>query len=180
MNEALNSDLYEPTAMTLATVNQRGITSVRAVLLKGFDERGFVFFTNYDSAKAKDLEKNPNASLLFFWAELERQIRIVGEVKKVSMEESEEYFSSRPRESQLGAWASKQSKVIASREILENKFEEIKKKYENKPVPLPPYWGGFRVIPNKFEFWQGRENRLHDRIRYRLIKRKWKIERLSP
>jgi len=180
MNEAIKSNLLDPNAMTLATASKEGIPSARTVLLKGFDERGFVFYTNYESTKAKDLDENPNAALLFLWIELERQVRISGEVEKVSQADSEEYFISRPRESQLGAWASKQSSVIASREVLERQFEEMKKRFENKEIPLPPFWGSYRVIPKRIEFWQGRESRLHDRICYTLIDGKWKIERLSP
>src|SRR4030065_2440114 len=137
MNEAIELKLLDPNAMTLATASKEGIPSARTVLLKGFDERGFVFYTNYESTKAKDLDENPNAALLFLWIELERQVRISGEVEKVSQADSEEYFISRPRESQLGAWASKQSSVIASREVLERQFEEMKKRFENKEIPLP-------------------------------------------
>jgi pyridoxamine 5'-phosphate oxidase len=180
MNEAMQSNFIDPTAMILATATKDGIPSARTVLLKGFDLNGFVFFTNYKSSKAKDLEENPVASLLFLWMELERQIRIVGNVERVSEEESKKYFATRPRASQLGAWASEQSSVIPSREFLEQKFEEYRKRFENQEVPLPPFWGGYRLIPNRFEFWQGRENRLHDRIRFSLDKGIWKIERLSP
>jgi len=180
MNEAIKSDLLEPNAMILATASKEGIPSARTVLLKGFDKRGFVFYTNYESSKSKNLGENPIASLLFFWVELERQVRITGKVEKVSQADSEAYFISRPRESQLGAWASKQSSVITSREVLEKKFEGMKEKFEGKEIPLPPFWGGYRVIPQRIEFWQGRENRLHDRISYTLHAGKWKIERLSP
>lgn len=180
MHEAINSNLLDPNAMTLATATKEGIPSARTVLLRGFDDKGFLFFTNYESSKAKDLIANPVASLLLFWVELERQVRISGKVEKVRREDSEKYFVSRPQGHQLGAWASKQSKIISSREILEKQFEEMKKRFENKEVPLPPFWGGYRVIPNKFEFWQGRESRLHDRICYSLEKESWKIERLSP
>jgi pyridoxamine 5'-phosphate oxidase len=180
MNEAISSNLLEPNAMILATASKKGIPSGRTVLLKGFNESGFVFYTNYESAKASNLFENPIASLLFLWLELERQIRITGKVEKVSQAESEEYFRSRPRESQLGAWASKQSSVIANREVLEKKFEGMREKFEGKEIPLPPFWGGYRVIPQRIEFWQGRENRLHDRISYTLHAGKWKIERLSP
>lgn len=180
MNEAVNSNLLDPNAMILVTASKEGFPSARTVLLKGFDERGFVFYTNYESAKAKDLDENPNAALLFLWVELERQVRISGKVEKISQADSEEYFSSRPRESQLGAWASKQSSVIESREVLETKYEEMKKRFESKEIPLPPFWGGYRVIPQRIEFWQGRESRLHDRICYTLDAGKWKIERLSP
>lgn len=180
MNDAIESNLLEPNAMILSTANKNGIPSARTVLLKGFDEKGFVFFTNYMSAKAKDLGENPNTALLFLWLELERQIRITGKVEKLSNEESEKYFSSRPRESQLGAWASKQSSVIANRKVLEEQYEDMKRKFDGKEIPLPPFWGGYRVNPQRIEFWQGRESRLHDRICYTLDAGKWKIERLSP
>lgn len=180
MDEALESNLIEPNAMILATSSKKGVPSVRTVLLKAFDDKGFVFYTNYESSKAKDLNENPIASLLFLWLDLERQIRITGKVEKVSREESEKYFSSRPHESQLGAWASKQSSVIANREVLEKQYEVMKQKFDGKEIPLPPLWGGYRVIPHNIEFWQGRERRLHDRICYTLDAGKWKIERLSP
>jgi pyridoxamine 5'-phosphate oxidase len=180
MNETISSNLLEPNAMILATTSKESLPSARTVLLKGFDDRGFVFFTNYESAKAKELEENSFASLLFLWLELERQVRITGKAEKVSREESEKYFISRPRDSKLGAWASKQSSVIVNREVLEKKFEGMREKFEGKEVPLPPFWGGYKVIPQRVEFWQGRENRLHDRILYSLDKGIWKIERLSP
>lgn len=180
MNEAIESNLLEPNAMTLATASREGIPSARSVLLKGFDERGFVFYTNYESSKAKDLVNNPFASLLFFWIELERQVRITGKVEQVSQQESVKYFSLRPRDSQLGAWASKQSTVIENRHVLENQYEEMKKRFENIEIPLPTFWGGYRVIAYKFEFWQGRESRLHDRICYTLDSGNWKMKRLSP
>ena len=180
MNEAIESKLLEPNAMILATASKKGIPSARTVLLKGFDEKGFVFYTNYKSSKARDLDENPNAALLFLWAELERQIRISGKVVQVSREVSEHYFRSRPREHQLGTWASWQSRVLENRNELEKRFEEMKKRFEDKEIPLPPFWGGYQVIPQRIEFWQGRESRLHDRICYTLIDGKWKIERLSP
>jgi len=180
MNEAIESKLLEPNAMILATASKKGIPSARTVLLKGFDEKGFVFYTNYKSSKARDLDENPNAALLFLWAELERQIRISGKVVQVSREVSEHYFHSRPREHQLGTWASWQSRVLENRNELEKRFEEMKKRFEDKEIPLPPFWGGYQVIPQRIEFWQGRESRLHDRICYTLIDGKWKIERLSP
>jgi pyridoxamine 5'-phosphate oxidase len=179
-NEVLKSDLKEPNAMILSTASSKGIPSVRTVLLKKFDEEGFVFFTNYTSHKAKDLNENPNAEILFLWLELERQVRISGKVEKVSSEESEEYFHSRPTNSQVGAWASKQSSVIPNREFLQEKFTEYAEKYKDGKIPLPPFWGGFRVKPLEFEFWQGRESRLHDRICYQRKKDKWEIVRLSP
>ena len=180
MDEAISSNLIDPNAMILSTANKNGIPSARTVLLKGFDEKGFVFFTNYESAKAKDLAENSFASLLFLWLELERQVRITGKAEKVSREESEKYFISRPRDSQLGAWASKQSTVIPNRKILESKFEGMREKFEGKEVPPPSFWGGYKVIPQRVEFWQGRENRLHDRICYSITEGEWKIERLSP
>lgn len=180
MNEAIESNLREPNAMILATSSKEGIPSARTVLLKGFDEKGFVFYTNYKSSKAKDLEENSFASLLFLWLELERQVRIGGKVEKVSRKVSENYFHSRPRDHQLGAWASKQSSVISNRQVLETQFEEMKNRFENREIPLPPFWGGYLVKPHRIEFWQGRESRLHDRICYKLIDSKWKIERLSP
>jgi pyridoxamine 5'-phosphate oxidase len=180
MNEALDSAILDPNAMVLSTVSVEGIPSARIVLLRNFDEKGFVFFTNYESAKANDLQSNNNVSLLFFWAELERQIRVTGIAEKISQEESEEYFNSRPREHQMSAWASKQSSVIENRKTLEDKFDEMKKHFEGKHIPLPPFWGGFRVVPQKFEFWKGRESRLHDRICYRNETGEWKIQRLSP
>jgi len=179
-NELLKSDVREPNAMILATASAGGIPSARTVLLKKFDEEGFVFFTNYESHKAKDLTDNPNAEILFVWLDLERQVRIRGNVEKVSPEESAEYFHSRPTNSQIGAWASKQSSVIPDREFLEERFRETAEKYKNGKIPLPPFWGGFRLIPDEFEFWQGRESRLHDRISYRLKENVWEIVRLSP
>ncbi len=179
-NELLKSDVKEPNAMVLATASAERIPSARTVLLKKFDETGFVFFTNYESHKARDLTVNPNAEILFVWLELERQVRIRGKVEKVSSEESEEYFHSRPTNSQIGAWASKQSSVIPNREFLAEKFRETAEKYKDGIIPLPPFWGGFRLIPNEFEFWQGRESRLHDRISYRRKGDNWEIVRLSP
>ncbi|GAB4300925.1 MAG: pyridoxamine 5'-phosphate oxidase [Ignavibacteriaceae bacterium] len=178
--EVLKSEVSEPNAMFLATAGKNSVPSVRTVLLKGFDKNGFVFYTNYKSKKARDLSENPVAALLFFWKELERQIRLGGNVVKTSVEESREYFKTRPRESRLGAWASEQSSEIADRETLERKFKFYEEKYKNKDVDLPPFWGGFRLIPDYFEFWQGRENRLHDRIFYRKTPEGWNIKRLSP
>ncbi len=179
-NENLKSDLKEPTAMILATANAQGIPSLRTVLLKQYDERGFVFYTNYESNKARDLIENPNAEILFLWLAPERQLRIKGPVEKVSREESEEYFHSRPTNSQVGAWASKQSSVIPDREFLEEKFKQVADKYKDGNIPLPPFWGGFRLKPVEFEFWQGRESRLHDRLLYRKKREGWEIVRLSP
>ena len=176
----LNSNLNEPTAMMLSTADVNGNPSARIVLLKEIDDSGFVFYTNYESRKGKDLKENPKAALTFFWDELRRQIRIEGRIEKISRETSKEYFSSRPRESQIGAWVSAQSSVIPNREMLENKYVELKEKFGNEEIPLPDFWGGYRLIPNYFEFWQGRENRLHDRICYKKENDEWKIFRLAP
>ena len=179
-DDAVRAHVHLPTAMALATATTDGRPSARMVLLKLMDNRGFVFFTNFESKKADDLTKNPNASLLFHWVELERQVCIDGSVERATREEAEQYFKTRPYESQLSAWASKQSSVIPSRSELEKSFEEVRARYPSDEVPLPPFWGGFRVIPTTFEFWQGRENRLHDRIRYRKEAEQWVIERLAP
>ncbi|RUR75141.1 pyridoxamine 5'-phosphate oxidase [Chlorogloeopsis fritschii PCC 9212] len=180
-DQALDAQLPEPNAMAVATATPDGKPSARMVLLKDFDERGFVFFTNYNSQKGQELAENPQAALVFWWAELERQVRIAGYVEKVSEQESDEYFQSRPFNSRLGAWASHQSEVIASREELEQRLQALQAKYENQDIPRPPYWGGLRVIPTEIEFWQGRPSRLHDRLLYtRLNEHSWKIERLSP
>lgn len=178
--EAKNSGLTEPNAMVLATAAKDGRPSARVVLLKEFTDNGFVFFTNYESRKGNELEENPFASLLFFWADLERQIRIEGKVEKISQKESEDYFKTRPLKSRIGAWASKQSSVIKSREDVVKKFLLYSAKFSLTGVPLPEFWGGYILKPDTFEFWQGRESRLHDRIRYRLYDCQWIIERLSP
>lgn len=181
-DEARSSQLPEPNAMTLATTTQEGQPSARIVLLKDFDARGFVFYTNYNSHKGQELAENPQAALVFWWAELERQVRICGHVEKVSDTESDTYYYSRPISSRLGAWASEQSEVIENREVLEQRFKELESKYLDSYIPRPAHWGGLRVIPFEIEFWQGRPSRLHDRLRYTLNEEdgSWKIERLSP
>ena len=178
--QVIKSKIDEPNAMILATSDKNGSPSARTVLLKGFDDRGFTFFTNYKSRKGRELILNPRASLLFFWKELERQVRIEGLVEKLSREDSEAYFKLRPFESRIAAVASQQSEVIPDRKYLEDKFEIVKKEYEGKNPLMPFDWGGFLVIPFKFEFWQGRENRLHDRIYFEKAGNEWKISRLSP
>lgn len=180
-DQALFAQLPEPNAMTIATATTNGKPSARMVLLKDYDERGFVFYTNYESNKGQQLVENPWGAIAFWWAELERQVRIEGRVEKVSPAESEAYFHSRPKASQLGAWASNQSQVIDSREVLERRLQQLKEEYENKEVPRPPNWGGFRLIPTEIEFWQGRPSRLHDRLLYqRSEDGSWRIQRLSP
>jgi pyridoxamine 5'-phosphate oxidase len=178
---ALAADIRDVNAMSLATATPDGKPSVRIVLLKGFDERGFAFFTNYDSEKAREIEANPSAALAFYWAQLERQVRISGTVERTSREDSAAYFHSRPAGSQLGAWVSKQSEVIDARQVLDARLMEMTERFENGDIPLPPHWGGYRVKPDKFEFWQGRPNRLHDRFRYsRRADGSWLIDRLAP
>ena len=178
---ALAADIRDVNAMSLATATPDGKPSVRIVLLKGFDERGFAFFTNYDSEKARQLEANPSAALVFYWAQLERQVRISGAVERTSREDSAAYFNSRPVGSRLGAWVSKQSEVIDARQVLDARMMEITERFENGDIPLPPHWGGYRVKPDKIEFWQGRPNRLHDRFRYsRRADGTWLIDRLAP
>ena len=179
-NAARSAGIPLPEAMSLATVSH-GKPASRMVLLKRVDSDGFVFFTNYRSAKAKDLETDPFAALTFFWPQLEKQVRVEGSVTKTSEEESREYFATRPRESQIGAWASPQSEVISSREQLEKREAEVEESYQDQPVPCPPHWGGFRVTPERIEFWQGRIGRLHDRIVYELqTDGSWTIKRLAP
>ena len=180
-DEALAAGLIEPNAMTLSTASAQGKVSTRTVLLKAYDERGFVFFTNYGSRKARDLAENPSAALLFPWLALERQVSITGMAEKISVAESAAYFISRPFGNRVGAWVSHQSQVISSRSVLEAKLEEMKKKFAAGEVPLPDFWGGYRVVPETIEFWQGRPNRLHDRFVYtRKPQGDWTVERLAP
>ena len=178
---AIEAEIRDVNATSLATAGHDGKPTVRIVLLKGFDSDGFVFFTNYESEKGLQLEANPYAALAFYWIELDRQIRISGRAERTSREESERYFRSRPVGSQLGAWASRQSEVLDARRVLDARMAEVTERYADKPIPLPPHWGGYRVIPDVIEFWQGRPNRLHDRFRYRLQSDgSWLIERLAP
>ncbi|POY37486.1 pyridoxamine 5'-phosphate oxidase [Solitalea longa] len=181
-NEAMNSGILEPNALTLSTATPDGKPSARVVLLKDFSENGFTFYTNYESRKGQEMAENPNACLSFFWLELQRQVIIEGKIEKVSEEESTRYFQSRPKGSQLGAWTSDQSQVIANRGVLENKLTELEKQYENQNViPKPEHWGGYLLKPTSIEFWQGRASRLHDRIQYILQSdNTWKIQRLAP
>ncbi len=180
-NQALEAGLPDPNAMTLATAGSDGKPSARIVLLKDYDERGFVFFTNYKSHKGQQLLENPWGALVFWWVQLEKQVRIEGRVEKVSDGESDAYFKTRPQASQLAAWASEQSQVIDNRQVLEQSLEKLQEAYECKEVMRPPHWGGFRVIPVEIEFWQGRPSRLHDRLLYRRSEDgSWEIQRLSP
>jgi pyridoxamine 5'-phosphate oxidase len=176
----ITAKLPEPNAMILSTVSAERKPSSRAVLLKQFDEQGLTFFTNYESRKGDELLQNPHASLLFLWLQLERQIRIEGKVEKVSAKESDDYFAVRPLGSKLGAWASRQSDVIPDRAFMEKAHEELKARYPDGQVPRPEFWGGYRLVPEVFEFWQGRQSRLHDRLRFTKIGKNWKRERLSP
>ncbi len=179
--EVMEAQLPEPNAMTLATASPEGQPSARIVLLKGIDHQGFVFFTNYESRKGRELADNPQAALLFNWLQLERQIRIEGRVERIDTKDSEAYFQSRPKGSQIGAWTSPQSQVIPDRSVLVNKQKDLETQYATAEVlPLPPFWGGYRLLPDVLEFWQGRPSRLHDRIRYVRVETGWKIERLAP
>jgi pyridoxamine 5'-phosphate oxidase len=179
-DEVLAADLHEPNAMTLATAIPEGRPSARIVLLKGFDERGFVFYTNYEGRKGEELEANPRCALVFYWGELERQVRVEGSASRVPEGESDEYFGSRPRGSRLGAWASEQSRPVDGRDVLEERLRDLEAEYEGREVPRPPFWGGYRVEPYSIEFWQGRENRMHDRLIYRRSGGSWRRERLQP
>lgn len=179
--QAVNAELEEPNAMCLATADESGRPSTRVVLLKDFSERGLVFYTNYESRKAAELEVNPEAGANFLWLPLQRQVNVTGSVERVAKSESLKYFLSRPFGSQLGAWTSPQSKVITSRSVLEIKLEQMKRKFAEGKVPLPDHWGGYRIVPRSFEFWQGRPNRLHDRFRYELgADGTWQHQRLAP
>lgn len=181
MQETIASGHHEPNAMTLATATRGGLPSARLVLLKSLDERGFTFFTNYDSRKGRELAENPHAALVFAWHALDRQVRIEGTVERVTAEESDSYFATRPLGSRLGAWASAQSEIIPDREYLEKQHVELMARYPDGNVPRPPNWGGYRVVPTVIEFWQGRPSRLHDRIRFtKQADGTWKRERLSP
>jgi pyridoxamine 5'-phosphate oxidase len=180
-NDAINEQLLEPNAFSLATVGNDMMPSIRTVLLKIFDEKGFVFFTNYKSTKAKQIEENPKAAALFAWLELERQVKIEGSIEKIPTGDSLKYFLSRPKGSQLGAWVSHQSEIISSRSLLEQKFDEIKRKFVKGEIPFPSFWGGYAIKPTKIEFWQGGQDRLHDRFLYELqTDGSWTISRLAP
>jgi pyridoxamine 5'-phosphate oxidase len=178
--KVIDADLHEPNAMIVATASTDGKPSARTVLLKGYDERGFVFYTNYEGRKADEIEANPMCALLFYWGELERQVRIEGRASRLSGEESDAYFAGRPRGSRLGAWASEQSRPVEDRSVLEERVRALEAEYEGLEIPRPPFWGGYRVEPEEIEFWQGRENRLHDRLVYRREDGAWRIERLQP
>lgn len=187
LNDAIQAELIDANGMTLATADGNARPSARTVLLKHFDHKGFVFYTNYTSRKAKEMDANPWVSLLFYWREFERQVRVEGQAEKISRRESTYYFRQRPRESRIGAWVSNQSSVINTRAMLRKKFDEMKRKFGNKEIPLPDHWGGYRVVPEQIEFWQGRANRLHDRLLYTKESQEgeaesaeWTISRLAP
>lgn len=178
--QAQESEVLEPNSMVVATASKEGVPNIRAVLLKIFDARGFVFFTNYTSDKAREIQENPNVAVEFLWLDLERQVRIIGTCEKISTAESLSYFMKRSRGSQIGAWVSEQSKIISSRKLLMMQIEKMKEKFKSGEVPLPDFWGGYRIAPTKIEFWQGRESRLHDRILYTKVDGMWQISRLAP
>jgi pyridoxamine 5'-phosphate oxidase len=180
LEDALAAKLPQPLGMALATATRDGRPSVRMVLLRGVSERGFCFFTNYESRKAKELQTNPRAALVLYWAELDRQVRVEGTIERLSAEESDAYFQTRPRGSQLGAWASPQSQFIPNRELLERNLQELTAKYGSGQVPRPPHWGGYRLVPEAIEFWAGGDNRLHDRLRYTRDGQGWRVQRLAP
>ncbi len=179
-NQALQAQLIEPNAMSLATVGNEGLPSIRSVLLKSYDEEGFIFFSNYNSKKAQHIDQNPNVALHFAWLGLERQVKIEGIATKISKSASLKYFLARPKGSQIGAWVSHQSQIISSRSLLEAKFEEMKRKFVEGKIPFPDFWGGYIVKPLTMEFWQGGKDRLHDRFEYRLNQNHWEIHRLAP
>ena len=180
LQDAVDANLRDATAMTLATADVQGRPSARIVLLKGVEDDCFVFYTNYESRKAREIEENPKVSLCFYWDEFDRQVRIFGTAKRVSRDQSEAYFKSRPRESQIGAWASHQSSEVSGRQALDDQFKRLKDTFEGQEVPLPDFWGGYGIRPERVEFWQGRPSRMHDRFEYRLEKGRWEVFRLSP